>query len=70
MIAKYLDKQNDKIDYASYEKLLQKISSVHLENIIDLQSKSNMYFEESFSQVSESYYRKIEQIIKESIREV
>ena len=70
MIFKSIEPKTEIIDYSSYEKLLQRISSVHLSNIVDLHSQETLKFEESFLQTSESYYKQIEQLLHETIKEV
>ena len=70
MIFQPLEKRNELLDYTAYEQLLQKITSVQLENITDLHSDNHIQFEESFLQISETYYQKIAQILRETNKEV
>lgn len=70
MLSKPLEPKTEIIDYSLYEKLLQRISSIELQNITDLQTEDSLTFEESFSKQSESYYKQIEQLIQETSKEV
>ena len=64
MIKISIDEQQQKIDYSEYEKLLQKITSVQLEEIKSLQPSEQLQFNESWKNVSESYYKKIEDLLQ------
>ena len=64
MIKISIDEQQQKIDYSEYEKLLQKITSVQLEEIKTLQPSEQLQFYESWKNVSESYYKKIEDLLQ------
>ncbi len=70
MLSMSIEPKNEQIDYSHYEKLLQKISSIQLDNIVHLQSQDSFQFEESFLQSSESYYKQIEQLLQETSKEV
>lgn len=70
MLSQSLEPKTEVIDYSQYEKLLQRISSIDLQNIADLHSEDSLTFEECFSQQSESYYKQIEQLIQETSKEV
>jgi len=70
MLSKSVEPKTEVIDYSLYEKLLQRISSIELQNIADLHSEDSLAFEESFSKQSESYYKQIEQLIQETSKEV
>lgn len=64
MLKNTSDKNNQNIDYNKYEQLLQKISSVPLENITSLKSTVILLFDESCKIVSDAYYRKIQDLIQ------
>lgn len=70
MNGQLISQSRGQIDYNTYEKLLQKINSVKLENIRDLQANEPMTFEYSCRKKMSSYYAKLAQILEESSEEV
>lgn len=64
MLKNTCNEKRQAIDYNKYEHLLQKISSVQLENIKSLQSTETLQFDESCKIVSDGYYRKIQNLIQ------
>ena len=69
MIKNISDKKQQGLDYSKYEYLLQRISSVQLENIASLKSCETFQFDESCKNVSATYYRKIQDLLN-NIKEV
>lgn len=57
-------------DFSTYEKKLQQITSVQLDNITDLHSSISHSVEESFLELAHDYFLKIEQLLNQTSEEV